>query len=142
MSEDPIHLEFDAEAMSARLADLTEQLCHLDYQVRDAAVSQDPILMSQVQGTVSSLIFNLPLVAVPTVIMYVVSQLNGARNLAGASLDHQVAAADMITDAVSFLAAQDADVTTLATLLDLAKDMREMGESSPFGACEHDEEVS
>jgi hypothetical protein len=134
MSENP-GMSFDPEAMSARLEELTETLCHIDYVARDAGGDQDK--MAEVSMSVSGIIFNLPLAAIPTVIMFLVAQLNMARGIAAERLESDGVYADTIVDVVSRLAAQDVDMKILLELVDVADVLRAAADTSPYIPCDH-----
>lgn len=137
MSEIP--LEFDPAAISEKLADLTEMLCDLDYQARDQDTLDDPLKSMEVAGQVAAVVFGLPMAAMPTVVMFIISQLNHARNMAGAVMagcgDHSA----KITDVATQLTAQDADPRLMFELLDVATVLRKVSQDSPFTLCDHEE---
>lgn len=125
-------MSFDPNAMSARLEELTETLCGFDFLAREPETMDDPALALEVSSGVTGTIFGLPLAALPTVIMFIVSQLNYARNQAASVMVDNGLHADVITEVASKLAAQDADSGLVLELLDIADILRKTAQSSPY----------
>lgn len=137
MSEIP--MEFDPAAMSAKLAELTENLCDLDYLARDQDTLDDPLKSMDVAGQVAATIFGLPMAAMPTVVMFVVSQLNHARNQAALIMADAGDHAENIRTIASTLAAQDADPVMMFELLDIAATLQSLHDNSPYTPCDHED---
>lgn len=132
-------MSFDADAMSAKLDELTENLCELDYAARDATVDQDAAKLAQVSQLVSGHIFSLPLMALPTVVMFIIGHLNHARNDSANLLADVGEYATTITGIATRLAAADVDAGMVLELLDIATTLREVFEASPYTPCDHEE---
>lgn len=125
-------MSFDPHAISAKLEELTERLCDLDFQAREPDVLDDAMKAMHISSEVTGLIFGLPLSALPTVVMFIVSQLNHARAQAGVMMEDAGTFADEITNVASQLSAQDADPVLMFGLLDIATELREVHDNSPY----------
>lgn len=133
-----------ANAAVQELDDMVQHLAHQDVMGRRAASEGDIELAGQVSMAVGTALSGVTWGMTPTVIMHLVSHVNMARQDAGRLSMTCVAAADGLTKAVQVMSEAGAPVDLCATLMDLAVELRDAAEASPFvpSGCDDGEECN